>query len=267
MKPLLFTLFLAAGSYAATPPPTAPAPVAVALLEAQLIVQQAQIVALQRQVTLLASNPALKLGPFVTVDPNPELGVIGPNITFTGANIHIVNGMQATGIVNGLGNLIIGYDEAPVLNIIFPGDTFDPTPNYGRYPGERSGSHNLIIGPQNRFTATAYGSIVGGSNNTSEAGGASVLGGSDSVAGGAGCIVLSGAANWAGGGGNVICSGLFNTTGGNAGAVLGGENNSTVGNWVTVLGGYYISPPFSTSVFKDRGVYSPEITIRTSQEQ
>ena len=73
---------------------------------------------LQSQLVAVQSNHALLLGPFVTVDPNPEIGVIGPNITFTGANIHIVSGSGMTndnGNPRGLGNLIIGYDEDPAL--------------------------------------------------------------------------------------------------------------------------------------------------------
>src|SRR5262245_39396414 len=36
----------------------------------------------------------------------------GPDdITISGANVHIVNGLGATNTVNGLGNLIVGYNE------------------------------------------------------------------------------------------------------------------------------------------------------------
>jgi peptidoglycan hydrolase CwlO-like protein len=37
---------------------------------------------LQTQLAAVQSNHALLLGPFVNVDPNPEIGVIGPNIIF-----------------------------------------------------------------------------------------------------------------------------------------------------------------------------------------
>lgn len=53
----------------------------VAALQKQTAVNQitdraqcASVAALQRQVTLIALNPALQLGPFVSVDPNPEMG-------------------------------------------------------------------------------------------------------------------------------------------------------------------------------------------------
>ena len=67
----------------------------------------------------------LALASFVSVDPNPENGVAGPNIVFTGANVHIVSGSGATtdnGNSTGLGNLIIGYDEVDPNNPLNPGD-------------------------------------------------------------------------------------------------------------------------------------------------
>jgi hypothetical protein len=61
----------------------------------------------------------------------------GNDLYFTGCNVHIVSGSGATdGTTNGLGNLFIGYNEP------YPGQNLD-----------RSGSHNLVIGPFH-----AYGS-------------------------------------------------------------------------------------------------------------
>ena len=65
-------------------------------LKAQVAALQSQVKALQTQLAAVQSNNALKLGPFVNVNPNPENGVKGPNITFKGANIHIVSGAGAT---------------------------------------------------------------------------------------------------------------------------------------------------------------------------
>ena len=96
---------------------------------------------LQSQLTAMQSNPTLALGPFVSVDPNPEIGVRGPNIIFSGANIHIVSGSAKTddnGNPTGLGNLIIGYDEDPAVAPVAGGPTLEP--------GDRGGSHNLVIG-------------------------------------------------------------------------------------------------------------------------
>jgi hypothetical protein len=51
--------------------------------------QAAAIAALQRQVNLIATNPVLAIGPFVTVNPNAKNELSGPSIIFHGANIHI----------------------------------------------------------------------------------------------------------------------------------------------------------------------------------
>jgi FtsZ-binding cell division protein ZapB len=107
---------------------------------------------LRSQLTAVQANNALKLGPFVSVDPDPEIGVIGPNIIFHGANIHIVSGSGATddyGNPTGLGNLIIGYDDDPALRGTFPLTS-----------GDRGGSHNLVIGRGNKFTKAAFGGLL-----------------------------------------------------------------------------------------------------------
>jgi hypothetical protein len=69
----------------------------------------AQFTALQKEVTLLHANKAPALAPFVTVDPNPKVGVRDPNIVFTGANIRIVSGSDTTNY-NGAPT---GDDEDP----------------------------------------------------------------------------------------------------------------------------------------------------------
>jgi hypothetical protein len=71
-------------------------PKEIAALKKQVAALQSQVQTLQTQLAAVQSNNALALGPFVSVDPNPENGVIGPHITFKGANIHIVSGSGAT---------------------------------------------------------------------------------------------------------------------------------------------------------------------------
>jgi hypothetical protein len=97
----------------------------VKALEAEIVALKKEIAqvqstnaALQRQVNLIASNPALQLGPFVSVDPNTENNVVGPNIVFKGANVHIESGSGATddnGTLLNLGNLFIGYNELALV--------------------------------------------------------------------------------------------------------------------------------------------------------
>src|SRR6476659_3545154 len=67
-------------------------------LQAQSMAQlQADIASLKAQVAALL--PLKALVPYVTVDPNPENGVKGPNIVFHGANVHIVDGSGTTNLL------------------------------------------------------------------------------------------------------------------------------------------------------------------------
>ena len=175
----------------------------VAALQTQVDTDASQIAALQNQ--LRAAQPVLNLAPFISVDPNPENGVIGPHITFKGANLHIVSGSGATddnlstgGTLTGLGNLIIGYDEMP-----------------GPSPGARGGSHNLVIGRFHKFNQAAFGGLVAGRQNTIGNEGANVSGGTGNTASGRSASVSGGANNTAGGQWSVVIGGLLNTANNN----------------------------------------------------
>ncbi len=70
-------------------------------------------------------------------------------LTFSGINIHVVNGTGNTeGKVNGLGNLIVGYNE----------------PRTGGHVAKHTGSHNVIVGSMHSYSS--YGGLVVGSTNT-----------------------------------------------------------------------------------------------------
>jgi hypothetical protein len=149
---------------------------------------QAEVTALQQQVAAL--RPLTALAPFVSVDLSPENGVPGPNVVFKGVNVHIVNGMGQTQIVNGLGNLIIGYSEYnPQMTVT-----------------ARAGSHNLVLGRYHAWTGSASGNLLSGEWNLAiGAGGfaagyqseligldATVLGGSNNVANSDHSVILGG---------------------------------------------------------------------------
>src|SRR5215471_10643777 len=71
----------------------------------------------------------------------------GPNeVVITGANLRIVNGLGSTGTMNGLGNLIVGYNELQPL-----------------LPNVRTGSHNVVVGSRNNFSS--FGGLVVGDRN------------------------------------------------------------------------------------------------------
>jgi hypothetical protein len=193
--------------------------------------------ALEARLAAVESNHALQLGPFVSLNPDPETGVTGPNITFSGANIHIVSGSGMTdddGHPRGLGNLIIGYDEDPAL--------------FGRSPlnaGDRGGSHNLVIGSGHRFTIAAFGGFVAGELNTISNLADTVSGGLDNTASGFFASVSGGSNNLASqGDGNVdgaiatsVSGGLNNTASFPFASVSGGENNTASGAGASVSGG------------------------------
>jgi hypothetical protein len=113
-----------------------------------------------------------------------------PTIEFSGVNVQIVNGAGITESTNGVGNLVIGYDE-----------DLDDT-------HAQTGSHDLILGDEQTFTG--YAGIVAGRENQITAPFASVLGGTENKASGPESTV-------AGGGGNAASGTLS--------AIFGGKEN------------------------------------------
>lgn len=93
------------------------------------------------------------------------------SVVFSGANLYVQSGSGDTfGTVNGVGNLVVGYDE---------GD-----------PAEKTGSHNLIVGMNAEYTS--YGGVVFGAGNASTEQFATVLGGKNNRASGDYATVLTG---------------------------------------------------------------------------
>jgi len=207
----------------------------LAALQAQITALQNQVNTLQSQLNAVLSSQVYQLNKYVFVDQNPngENGVKPPNIVFYGANIHIVGGPDPvngfTTTVNGLGNLIIGYDE---LNT-------DQVAN-------RGGSHNLVIGRFHSFTSTAFGGLVAGEGNTIMNGLESVMGGLNTVSG-LGATICGGVGNTASGTVAVVVGGAMfptppanaaNNTASNFGAVVvGGTNQLASGANSVIIGG------------------------------
>lgn len=117
----------------------------------------------------------------------------GNNVLITGANVFIRNGLGATvnNGFNGLGNLIVGYNEGRGQG----------TAN----PDVRTGSHNLIVGVGANFSRN--GSIITGINNTSTGNFASVYGGTGNLATGTFSVVVGGFNNQTTGGWATILGG------------------------------------------------------------
>lgn len=184
-------------------------------------------------------------------------------IVFDGVNVQIVDGTGSTAgkAVNGLGNLIVGYDE----------DQGD----------RKTGSHNIVVGAHHTYSS--YGGLVAGYNNSLSGPYAAVTGGrgnqaignyssvsggrnnqasgeSSTVSGGGGTdsaegniafadysAVLGGRENVAGdqylsdhsvGQQSVVSGGEQNLAYGQSSSISGGRNNTTRGSAASVSGGY-----------------------------
>jgi hypothetical protein len=147
-------------------------------------------------------------------------GIAGkPTIQFTGINVQIDNGTGLTHVVNGEGNLVIGYDENNCL------------------PCEHTetGSHNLILGTQNTFTS--FGGIVSGSNNAITGQYSMALGGASNTASGLESAIFGGRFNTASGELSSMIGGALNIANGQDALVDGGEENKASGLAASVTGG------------------------------
>lgn len=161
----------------------------------------------------------------------PCLTQVGTEAYFEGCNVHVRSGAGTTNAtVNGVGNLIVGYNEA-----------------FGTL--DRSGSHNLIVGRSHAYSS--WGGVVFGDMNRVTAPASSVTGGFCNVAGpgsapscGAGgapfaSVVAAGISNNASGAGSSVTGGYWNAAAGDASSVAGGETNSASGFRASVFGGQW----------------------------
>lgn len=138
----------------------------------------------------------------VTVDASKKL------VQVTG-NLQIVNGSRTTESSNGLGNVIIGYNEEN-----------EKTPRKADYA---SGSHNLIVGKGHSYGG--YGGMAVGKNHTIKGEYASVSAGENNEAIGAYSSVSGGHENKATGTHSSISAGFGNQAVSVASSVSGGKRN------------------------------------------
>ena len=165
-------------------------------------VAQTQIQTMQAQITALESKPAGSGGgvpdleKYVKIDLNVRNGLQGPHIIFHGVNVHVQKDIEPTlptPTVNGLGNLIIGYNESPG----------------GGVGADRSGSHNLVGGQGNAFSS--LGGLVFGTTNTITGRYAAILSGDQNVASGLTSAILGGGVNTASGPYSTVFGTFMNT--------------------------------------------------------
>jgi hypothetical protein len=190
-------------------------------LQTQLAAANAAIQNLQTELSQQNVQNAFDLGNYVTVDTqDPTVnGLKAPNVFFEGANFHVESGSGATVDTTGLGNLVIGYDEDSL--------------NASAIDAARTGSHNLIVGPDHEFTSS--GGVVAGFANEVAADYASVVGGEYNLSAAPSTSVSGGNCNVAGSSTPGTCPGL--TQPGEAAVVSGGSSNAASGQASSIGGG------------------------------
>lgn len=210
---------------------------------------QADIKALQSKLAAVNNSQVMALGPYLTVDTISDSR--GPLVKLTGVNVQIVNGAGLTASANGLGNLIIGYDESDTS--ITPRCTIGWDETQGKpvtdqascgavngiwtAAGFKTGSHYLVVGYGNNYSR--WGGIVSGQFNTSNYDYASVLAGEQNTASGIGSIVSGGYQNFVFNGYSSVSGGNKNTALGLYSSVSGGYSNGSTGEWSSVSGGSF----------------------------
>ena len=168
-------------------------------------------------------------------------------VRFTGVNLQVVNGTNATESVNGSGNLIVGYDEANTSTKIVcslatdvNGNSLTTESNCLAAGGtvavrQKTGSHNLVMGSQNSYSSA--GGIVAGSGNFITAPFASNLGGTGNFASGRFAVNIAGTGNHPSGNTAATLAGTNNTASGPNASVSGGSSNTASSTGTTVSGG------------------------------
>jgi hypothetical protein len=169
----------------------------------------------------------------------------GNEIFITGANLHIVNSLGRTDCgteeepipdcPNGLGNLIVGYNELR---------------NDPNFSDVRTGSHNVVVGQQHNFSRFGglvvgffneisgdFASVSGGEVSVASGNRSSVSGGTNNKASGDFTSVSGGGSNTASGLAAVVSGGSGNTASGERSVVSGGVENTASGDFATVSGG------------------------------
>lgn len=192
--------------------------------------EQSDIEALKARIASLEAKLA-----YLSIESGAVNGLPGPHVIFTGANVHIRSGSDSTddnGALEGLGNLIVGYnEERSSIN-------------------DRTGSHNIVVGAKNNFSSYgglvvgysntvsgSFASVSGGSGNTASGNWASVCGGDSNTAIGDWASVSGGYRNTASGADASVSGGFNNTASGVDSSVSGGSANTASGDWASVTGG------------------------------
>jgi hypothetical protein len=214
-------------------------------LNATVTSQATTISSLQTEVAAVNASNVMAMESFLTVTNDSR----GPLLQFSGANLQVINGLGLTATANGLGNLIVGYDEADLSGISRCSIGTDPVSDaivtdvtsctnaggaWGT-TGFKSGSHYLVLGAENNYSR--WGGLLAGYQNTSNYDYSSVSGGVFNTASGTYSSISGGESNTANGSVSNVSGGESNTASGYHGSVSGGSYNIASGYSSNVSGG------------------------------
>ena len=200
----------------------------IAALEATIASLQTTITDLQNRLAAVEGNSVLALDGYLTRDVD-DYGY--DRALFSGLNVQVING-ETQDTINGLGNLIVGYNN--------------PHP----FSNDKSGSHNLVTGDEHHYSSyggflagwrnisnNIFTSVSGGEYNTASGEYTSVSGGSSNTASGFNSSVSGGIGNTSSASGSSVSGGIRNTASGFNSSVSGGWNNTASGLDSSVSGG------------------------------
>lgn len=227
-----------------------------------------KVAQLEAQLATLRNSRVMALDPYLTVQTAHPAKVV-----FSGINVQIVNGLGQTDSINGLGNLIIGYDKArpngsAQHKVCSVGGT--ARYNYGDITyfesdctaaggtlatNHKSGSHYVVVGDEHNYSQ--YGGVVFGFRNNANGPWATVTGGSQNHAGGRSASVSGGhehlvdgrdasasggCCSYVHGSGASVTGGSQNKVTGSHASVAGGRNNHAAGQYSHISGGGWSNP-------------------------
>jgi hypothetical protein len=236
----------------------------ISQLQSDLDAAEANVASNASAVANIESNTVLALDGFLFLDMDAE----GNDVArFDQVNVQITNGLGATngdpisspsnpGPVNGLGNLVIGYNETTGFGPIacsdgqFADQSACESANEIWAAEQRTGSHNLVIGVGQFYSShggllagslnvvnRAWSSVSGGQLNTASGLYSSVSGGQGNITSGFISSVSGGVANSASGTGSSVSGGGGNSASDQNSSVSGGQDNNASGPFSTVSGG------------------------------
>jgi hypothetical protein len=219
----------------------------IADLQAENATRQAEIDSLTTQLTAIESY-VQQLQAYVEVDTTTDPQK--PVVRVVAANMQVVNGLGDNLEVNGVGNLLVGYDSVrPSGPVLCPCPQVEPFCSVGQYIDEascigagevwanshKSGSHNVVIGRYHSYSQN--GGLLAGVNNVANAPHATVVGGQYNYATGVASVVGGGTLNNAAGSRSTVSGGAYNEAVTNSSSISGGRNNIATGYASSVSGG------------------------------